>query len=104
MTTDATLPIAPSNGSATAAMVLGIVGALFGIIPILGFFALILGVLGVVFGFAGRRRVARGETTRGKGAATTGLILGLVAIGLGIWGIAIVFGAFEQLSEDLENL
>lgn len=99
------VPVAAiSNGSATAAMVLGIVGAAFGLIPILGFLALILGVLAIVFGFGGRRKLRRGETLRGKGAATSGIVLGVVAIGLGIWGMAIVFGALDQLSEDLDNL
>lgn len=50
---------------AEAALVLGVVGAVVGLIPILGLIALPLGVLAVIFGFIGRRR----ESMRGLALA-----------------------------------
>jgi len=93
---------AQSNGMATAALVLGLVGAVFGLIPLTFWIALICGILAVVFGISGRRNAAKG-LGRG-GMATWGLILGIVAIALGILGIAIIFDAFEDLEDDLESI
>ncbi|NNF87976.1 MAG: DUF4190 domain-containing protein [Acidimicrobiia bacterium] len=99
-------PIVPtrSNGMATASFVLAVIGAVLGIVPILALFALILGVLAVIFGFAGRKRIKKGETTEGKGMAKSGIIIGFIAIVLAIIGFAIVSDAFSDLERELENL
>ncbi|MFP3881740.1 MAG: DUF4190 domain-containing protein [Actinomycetota bacterium] len=102
--TEQPAPIANSNGFAVAALVLGIVGGLLGLIPILGLFAIIPGILGVVFGVMGRLRVKHGETSAGKAMATWGLVLGAVGIVLGIVGVVIVGDAFNQLEQNLENI
>jgi len=70
-------------GMAIAALVLGIVGVLFA--PSIGSYLLgvICGVLALVFGLVGIRNVtARGAS--GGGLATAGIVLGCVAIALGI--------------------
>lgn len=71
----------PSNGIATAGMVLGIVAIVLGvwmIIPIVGlafaFVSFVPAVLGVVFGVVGLRHSHRVHV--GRGAALTGLITG----------------------------
>lgn len=66
----------PQNGLGTAALVLGIVGAVlfFTIWP-----PVILGILAIVFGAVGLGRVKRGTATN-RGVATTGLVLGIVAV------------------------
>ncbi|MFG2892926.1 DUF4190 domain-containing protein [Streptomyces sp. NPDC048248] len=69
-------PARPGNGFGTAALVVGIVGALLGISVIFG---IVLGVLAIVFGALGRARATRGEATNG-GMALAGLILGGVAL------------------------
>ncbi|WP_155829959.1 DUF4190 domain-containing protein [Glycomyces tenuis] len=70
-------PAAPKNGMGTSGLVLGIIGALGGLfIPCIGW---ILGILAVIFGAVGTSRVNKGEANN-KGAATTGLILGIAAI------------------------
>ncbi|WP_407549669.1 DUF4190 domain-containing protein [Streptomyces sp. Pv4-95] len=69
-------PLRPSNGFGTAALVVGIVGALLGISIIFG---IVLGVLAIVFGALGRAKATRGEATNG-GMALAGLILGGVAL------------------------
>lgn len=102
--------VVPGNGPATAAMVLGIVGVVLAMIPILGLFALPLGVLAIVFGAVGLRKHGK-ETPKGKGAAITGLVLGVLCFALAIFGMTVVNdamnevdGAFEQLDRDLQEL
>jgi len=68
-------PPAASNGLATAALVVGIIGVVLFFTVWLG---VILGVLAVVFGAVGRSRASRGAPN--KGLATAGLVLGVVSI------------------------
>ena len=42
------------------------------------------------------------KATNGK-TAVTGPVLGAGALALGVWGITIVFGAVDQLAEDLSG-
>jgi len=94
------LPTAPvqtrGNGMAVASFVLGLVGALFGLIPILAMFALLLGVLGLTFGLVGHRAAVNDPLRGGKGMALAGVILGSLAIGLAILGFVIVANAFSS--------
>ena len=92
----------PGNGMAVAALVLGIVGAVFVII----FFplALVLGILAIIFGFIGRNRYNRNPAVGRKGMAIAGLILGIIATVLSIAlfilvGVAIDEG-IDQLNSD----
>lgn len=55
-----------------AALVLGIVGLLFSLVPCLGMYALPLTVLAVIFGAVGMKKPA------GKGMAIAGLVCGVV--------------------------
>ncbi len=88
-------PPRPGNGFAVAAMVLGIVGAAFGLIPLLALIALACGVLGLIFGFIG---IGRAKTVgSGKGMAVAGLVLGIVAVVLSIVGFVIVDQAVTEL-------
>lgn len=94
---------APSNGIATAALVLGIVAIVLGvwmIIPLVGLFfafvSFVPAVLGVVFGILGLRQAARIGV--GRGTAMTGLVTGGVTLAIGvlttmIWILAIAAGA-----------
>ncbi len=68
------------SGKATTAMVLGILGVLTFVIPIAAF---ILGGCAIGFGIAARnelRTVREGRT----GRATAGLVLGIIAVALGV--------------------
>ncbi|SEB65868.1 hypothetical protein SAMN04489806_1426 [Paramicrobacterium humi] len=99
----------PSNGSATAAMVLGIVGIVIGIwsfVPILGLFSAVTGfvpaLLGVVFGHVGlgKARQLRGT---GHSAALTGLILGYITLAVIVlvtvfWWLAIIGSSSSSYS------
>lgn len=76
------------NGLATAGFVCSLVGAIFGLIPLFFWLAWILGPLGLVFGAVGWKHA--NKRGRGKGLAISGVILGLVAIGLGVIGYTIL--------------
>ncbi len=94
---------APGNGFAVAALVCGIVGAVFGLVPWTFWLAWILGVVAIVFGALGRRR-ADGEPIAGRRSmATAGLVLGIVAIALGIIGLIVlttwISGATDAINE-----
>lgn len=93
-----------SNGFAVTALVLGIVGVVFGLVPFLFFLAWILGVLGLVFGVLGRSRATKDPRAGKKVMATWGAALGTVAIALGVAGIVIVNNAVDHVSKKLNGL
>lgn len=66
---------APRNGLGVAALVVGIVSVLLGVVPLLGFVGLVAVVLGVV----GLSRVRRGLATN-RGMSITGIVLGGLAV------------------------
>lgn len=86
-----------TNGLGVAAMVLGIVGILTCLVPVLG---LILGVVAVILGILGMRK--KNSTT---GMAITGLILGglatLVGIGVLIFTIMLAGKVAETMPAQL---
>ena len=81
----------PGNGEATAALVLGIVAIVL-VVP-LGIFAitlpvaLICGVIAVVLGRSGRRKVDRGQTSRKRGQAQAGFVMGVIGTALAVLAI-----------------
>ncbi|MFT4299995.1 MAG: DUF4190 domain-containing protein [Aeromicrobium sp.] len=80
-------------------MVLGIIGALMGLIPLFFLVAGILGVLAIVFGIIGISRAKRGIATN-KIMSWFGLLLGVIAVILMFVGIAIIDDAFNGESDD----
>lgn len=67
------------NGMATAGGVIGIGGAVFSLIPVLGIvIGLITGVLAIIFSSVGLSRA--GSTGSGKGLAIAGLVLGVLTV------------------------
>ncbi|WP_313674461.1 DUF4190 domain-containing protein [Mycolicibacterium sp.] len=88
------------NGMGVAALVVAII-ALFGSCSVVG--GILLGVVAVILGFIGRGRVKRGEANNG-GIATTGLVLGGLAIVVSIAFIAFYADAFNKYGgQDLMN-
>lgn len=57
-----------------------------------------------MFGILGWRRANRDPAAGRKGMAVAGTILGVVAIALGIAGIAIVSDAVDDLDRDLNRI
>ncbi|MDN0199759.1 DUF4190 domain-containing protein [Streptomyces sp. S.PNR 29] len=72
------MPTQPSNGMGTTGLVLGIIGVVCSLTFFLWFFGVVLGILAIIFGAIGRGKANRGEATN-KGAATAGLVCGIVA-------------------------
>ncbi|WP_026922505.1 DUF4190 domain-containing protein [Glycomyces arizonensis] len=91
----------PKNGMGTSALVLGIVGLVTSWIPYVACFGWVMCILAIIFGGIGLSRANKGEATN-KGAAVTGLVLGVLAFALGIiitiavWGS--VMGAMSTTS------
>jgi hypothetical protein len=87
---------APRNGLGIAALILGIIGVVVGIIPFFFWVAGILGVIGLILGFVGRGRARRGEATNGT-MALWGIITSALAVVVSIVGLLILI-AWADLS------
>jgi hypothetical protein len=95
-------PTSGGNGFAVAALVLGIIGFLFGFIPLTFFMAGLLGILAVIFGVVGRKRAKqRGLKT---GTATTGTVFGILAIIMSIVGLIILVTVVNDTSNKLNDI
>ncbi|MEE1768820.1 DUF4352 domain-containing protein [Streptomyces sp. JV185] len=90
------------NGLGIAALVLGVIGAVSGLIPFLFWMAGILGLIALILGLAGRGRAKRGEATN-KGMTTFGAALGLIALILAVVGAVITFKAVGDAVDDLNK-
>lgn len=87
----APVQVQPRNGFGVTALVLGIVGAVFALIPVIGVIAWPLVILGLIFGVLGIVRATKG-TANNKGVAIAGTALSGVGLVLCIaW--AAMFGA-----------
>jgi len=86
-------PVNRHEGLAVAALVLGIIGVAFGVIPLTFWIALPCGALALIFGLIGRR------PTKGK----WGVALGVIALVLGIIGATIVNKAVNDLNSSLST-
>ena len=95
-------PIQAANGMAVAALTLGIIGAIFGLIPILFFIAVPCGILALIFGLIARGKASRGAAR--KGMATSGVVLGVIATALGIAGVVIVNNAVDDVDDCFEAI
>ncbi|MGP3632269.1 DUF4352 domain-containing protein [Streptomyces sp. 24-1644] len=90
------------NGLGTAALVLGIIGTVSGLIPFLFWLAGILGLIALILGLTGRGRVKRGEATN-KGVTTFGAVLGLLALILSVVGAVITFKAVDDAVDEINK-
>lgn len=92
-------PVAPKagNGLATAGFVLGLLGFLGSFIPVINVVGIVMGVVGAVLAIVG---LMKSRTTgSGKGLAIAGLVLGALAVVVGI----IVNVAFVNAVDDAVN-
>ncbi|MCL2584732.1 MAG: DUF4190 domain-containing protein [Streptosporangiales bacterium] len=91
-----------NNGIAVTAVCCGLAGILIGLIPILFQAAGALGIVGIVLGFIGLRRVSRGESSN-QGMAIAGLVTGILALGLAVYGLSVVVTSLHQLEVDIDH-
>ncbi len=90
----AALATSRSNTVALVGLIAGILGAMVGLGPAINYpIPLALGAVAIVLGIMGRRRPG------GRGMGTWAIVLGLVALALGIAGAV----AVEQAVDDLEE-
>jgi hypothetical protein len=79
----------PRNGFGTAALVLGIVGAIFAFIPVIGVIAWPMVIVGLILGILGIQRARKGVATN-KGMSIAGTALSAFGLALCIvWTIAV---------------
>ncbi|MFG2923685.1 DUF4352 domain-containing protein [Streptomyces sp. NPDC048305] len=90
------------NGLGIAALVLGIIGTVSGLVPLLFWLAGVLGLIALILGLAGRGRTKRGEATN-KGVTTFGAVLGLVALILSVVGAVLTFKAVDDVVSELDK-
>ncbi|MCX5200749.1 DUF4352 domain-containing protein [Streptomyces sp. NBC_00237] len=95
-------PRAARNGLGTTALILGLIGALSGLIPLLFWLAGILGLIALVLGLTGSGRVKRGEATN-KGVTLTGAALGLVSLILSVVGAVTLFKVVDDGIKELDK-
>jgi hypothetical protein len=91
------------NGLGIAALACGLAGILLGQVPLLFLGSGALGVLAIVFGIIGTRRAVRGRASN-RAMAVTGLVTGVVASTLAIWGVVIVMSGLNTVSGELDHL
>ncbi|MGW4159381.1 DUF4190 domain-containing protein [Streptomyces sp. NPDC004788] len=95
-------PVAMRNGLGTAALILGIIGTLSGLIPLFFWLAGVLGLIALILGLVGKGRVKRGEADN-KGVALTGAILGLAGLVLSVVGAVITFTAVNDAVNEIDK-
>ncbi|MGW3403036.1 DUF4190 domain-containing protein, partial [Streptomyces zhihengii] len=97
----------PRNGLGTAGLVLGIIGLVVAVIPLLFWLGGFLGLLALIFGLVGLGRAKRAQATN-KGIALAGTILGGVAIAAGIaMGVVTVLAvdkAVDEINKSVESV
>ncbi|MGQ4489118.1 DUF4352 domain-containing protein [Streptomyces sp. SAS_281] len=90
------------NGLGIAALILGLIGAVSGLIPFLFWLAGILGTIALILGLVGRGRAKRGEATN-KNMATFGTVLALIALIMSVVGAVITFKAVGDAVDDINK-
>ena len=99
-----------TNGAAIAALIVGILALLGGIIPFIGVVAgILLGLIALVLGIVGLRKARAPGVGTGRGMAITGIVLGILGLLFGIGQIVALiagFSAFEDsgVLDDLREL
>ena len=84
------MPQNTGKGFSVAALVLGIIGAIFAWFGVIGIFALVCSILGIVFAVIGRKKslIALGKPS---GIATAGLVLSIIGTALAAIGVLACF-------------
>ncbi|MGH3908399.1 MAG: DUF4190 domain-containing protein [Pseudonocardiaceae bacterium] len=92
----------PKNGLGTAGFVLGLLSALFAMIPIIGMIAWPMAILGLIFGIVGVSRVRQGVATN-KGLSIAGTVLAAIGLVICIAWAAALGSAAQEVSAELDR-
>jgi hypothetical protein len=84
------------------ALMVRLIAICLGLIPLLGLGAITGGIVAVTFGLLGIGRARRGVASNEK-MSITGLIAGVLAGALGIWGLVIVGNALNELNSTING-
>jgi len=95
-------PAGTGNGFAVAALVIGILGVLAGLVPLLFFVAGPFGLFALAFGLVGRSRAKKLSLRTGQ--ATAGTILGGVAMVLSVVGFVILVVVIGTTAKKIEQI
>jgi hypothetical protein len=95
-----------SNGMATASLILGIISIVLGFF---GWLGIVCGILAIIFGVVAKSKIkANPAMAHSNGAATGGLITGIIGliIGIAITVIAIMFvsAVAAEMTNELNNM
>jgi uncharacterized membrane protein len=88
------------SGLQVTAIVAGIFGVIFGLIPLTFILAWGFGLVALVVGIMAYRRAKKVGVKQGR----AGIVMGVIAIALGIVGVVVVNDVFEDVDEDLTCL
>ncbi|WP_246382368.1 DUF4190 domain-containing protein [Prauserella isguenensis] len=91
-------PVVPRNGLGTAGFVLGLIGLIFSLIPLIGVIAWPLVILGLVFSLIGFFR-ARGGKATNKGMSIAGIVVSAVGLVMCILWL----GAFGNAANEVDK-
>ncbi|WP_250445835.1 DUF4190 domain-containing protein [Actinotalea sp. C106] len=95
-------PGGPTSALAVVALVIAVLSVLVAWIPFVGVLGLLGGLAAVVIGFTARRRARRGEAS-GPGLALAGVVVGAVAVLLGIGSTVLGFWLADQGSFSVDE-
>jgi hypothetical protein len=93
----------PRNGFGITALVLALIGVVFGLVSFTWFMALMLGMLAVLFGVLGWSRFRKGIATDAT-MAGVGTAFGIAAATMGLWNLAITSNPVDQSGRDLPSI
>ncbi|MGH3664747.1 MAG: DUF4190 domain-containing protein [Egibacteraceae bacterium] len=91
-----------TSGAAVAALVLGLLALVFGVIPVLNLFAIVLGGLAVIVGIVGVSATAKLRID-GRGMAVAGIVTGLLGLLFGILLLVLFGAAVNQLRQGFDS-
>lgn len=83
------------NGLGLSAVIVGGIGILFGLVPLVFWISGPLALTAMALGFAGYGRVRRGEANNNN-QAIIGILLGFVTGCLSVWGFVTTVTAFTE--------
>jgi hypothetical protein len=91
------------NAAATSGLVLGVVGTLMGVVPVLFAGAMVLGFVGLIASMVGRRRATTHERRAGRKRGALGVLFSLAAIALGVVGMLIVADVINTFDDEIAD-